>query len=142
MVFLVKEELKTVSDINIVNKITNLDDEIVTNIIDESIDMMKGYLSRYYDAEAIFDKEGSTRKKSVLKKLKDIVIYEIYNRNKWGVDSNTEKSYAEAMNWLEKLNTGEYGDGTLPAKPSTEDDAIGTGGDIRFGGNKQYTSIY
>lgn len=141
MAFLVKEELKTVSDINIVNKITNLDDEIVVDIIDESIDMMKGYLSRYYDAEAIFNKEGDERKKSVLKKLKDIVIYEIYNRNKWGVDSSTEKSYAEAMNWLEKLNTGEFGDGTLPSKPS-EDETAGTGGDIRFGGNTQYSSIY
>jgi phage gp36-like protein len=141
MAFLVKEELKTVSDINIVNKITNLDDDIVTNIIDESIDMMKGYLSRYYDSEAIFEKEGDERKKSVLKKLKDIVIYEIYNRNKWGVDSDTEKSYSEAMNWLEKLNTGEFGDDTLPSKPTPGDD-ISTSGDIRFGGNKQYSSIY
>ena len=142
MAFLVKEELKTVSDINIVNKITNLDDEIVTDIIDESIDLMKSYLSRYYDADAIFEKEGNERKKSVLKKLKDIVIYEIYNRNKWGVDSSTEKSYAEAMNWLEKLNTGEFGDGTLPTKPTPGDDIDGTSGDTRFGGNKQYTSIY
>jgi len=141
MAFLIKEELKTVSDINIVNKITNLDDEIVTEIIEESIDLMKGYLSRYYDAETIFEKEGADRKKSVLKKLKDIVIYEIYNRNKWGVDSGTEKSYIEAINWLEKLNTGEFGDDTLPAKPS-EEETTGTGGDIRFGGNKQYTSIY
>jgi hypothetical protein len=139
--FLTKDELKTVSDINIVNKITNMDDSIVAEIIGESIDLMKSYLSRYYDAEAIFAAEGDARKKAVVKKLKDIVIYEIYNRNKWGVDSATEKSYLEAINWLEKLNTGEFGDGTLPPVPDgTESD--GNEGDTRFGGNKRYNSIY
>ena len=73
--FLTKEELKTVSDINIVNKIVNMDDTIVADIIAESIDLMKSYLSRYYDAGAIFAQEGENRKKAVLKKLKDIVIY-------------------------------------------------------------------
>ena len=54
MAFLTKEELKTVSDINIVDIITNLDDTIVTDIISESIDIMKGFLSRFYDIDAIF----------------------------------------------------------------------------------------
>jgi len=139
--FLTKDELKTVSDITIVNKITNMDDTIVAEIISESIDLMKSYLSRYYDAEAIFDAEGDARKKAVVKKLKDIVICEIYNRNKWGVDSATEKSYDEAINWLEKLNTGEFGDGTLPPVPD-ETDNTGAEGDTRFGGNKRYNSIY
>ena len=139
--FLIKDELKTVSDIGIVDKITNLDDTIVSEIIEESIDLMKSYLSRYYDAEEIFSRTGDARKKAVLKKLKDIVIYEIYNRNKWGVDSATQNSYIEAINWLEKLNTGEFGDSTLPSVPlpGTDD---GTEGDTRFGGNKRYKSIY
>jgi phage gp36-like protein len=139
--FLEKEELKTVSDITIVNKITNLDDTIVEEIIEESIDLMKSYLSRFYDAEAIFDQTGNDRKKAIVKKLKDIVIFEIYNRNKWGVDSDTERSYAEAINWLEKLNTGEFGDSTLPSKPAPIPDD-GTSGDTRFGGNRRYNSIY
>ena len=139
--FLVKKELKTVSDISIVNKITNLDDSIVAEIIAESIDLMKSYLSRYYDVETIFAQRGAKRKKAVLKKLKDIVIFEIYNRNKWGVDSDTERSYIEAINWLEKLNTGEFGDTTLPPLPPPIPDN-GTAGDTRFGGNKKYASIY
>lgn len=141
MAFLTKSELKTVSDINIVNKITNMDDTIVEEIIDESVDLMKSYMSRFYDVGAIFAQTGDNRKKAVLKKLKDIVIYEIYNRNKWGVDSATEKSYIEAVNWLEKLNTGEFGDNTLPPVQDS-DPADGAEGDTRFGGNKQYNSTY
>ncbi len=142
MAFLTKEELKTVSDINIIDKITNVDDDIVTEIIEESIDLMRGYLSRFYDTDEIFFKTGTERKKSILKKLKDIVIYEIYNRNKWGVDSATEKSYLEAINWLEKTNTGEFADNTLPSAKKPDANTDGTDGDVRFGGNKRYTSIY
>jgi hypothetical protein len=142
MSFLTKEELKTVSDINIVNKITNMDDEIVSEIIAESIDMMKSYLSRYYDADAIFAQEGAARKKSIVKNLKDIVIYEIYNRNRWGVEPAVERSYIEAVNRLEKLNTGEFGDSTLPPVPDAVDPGDGTEGDVRFGGNIRYDSTY
>lgn len=140
--FLTKEELKTVSDLSIIDKITRLDDEIVTEIIEESIDMMRSYLSRFYDDIAIFAARGAERKKSVLKKLKDIVIYEIYNRNKWGVDPSTERSYLEAMNWLEKINTGELGDRTLPVRPEAPATTEGTDGDVRFGGNRRYASAY
>jgi phage gp36-like protein len=139
--FLTKSELKTVTDINIVNKITNMDDTIVDEIISESIDLMQSYLSRFYDVEAIFAQTGDDRKKSVLKKLKDIVVYEIYNRNKWGTDGATEKSYLEAMHWLEKMNTGEFADHTLPPVPAP-DTLSGQEGDTRFGGNHRYNSIY
>jgi phage gp36-like protein len=138
--FLTKDELKTVTDINVVNKIVNLDDTIVEEIIDESIDLMKSYLSRYYDAESIFNEEGSMRKKAVVKKLKDIVIYEIYNRNLWGENARVGAAYTEAINWLEKLNTGQFSDNTLPPIPDEVGD--GTDGDTRFGGNKKYSSIY
>ena len=143
MAFLTKEELKTVSDINIVNKITNLDDSIVTDIIDESIDLMKSYLSRYYDAEAIFAAEGSGRKKHILKFLKDIVIYEVYERHTRDTNDVTARRYNIAMRWLEKINTGEQGDGTLPSKPDEPGEANdGTNGDTRYGGNERYTSKY
>jgi phage gp36-like protein len=142
MAFLTKEELKTVSDINLVNKITNLDDTIVDEIIDESIDLMKSYLSRYYDAEAIFAQEGDARKKMILKKLKDIVIYEIYSRNKQGGIEAVQPPYDEAVAWLEKMNTGVFSDRTLPPVPEEIDPTDGTEGDTRFGGNKRYSSIY
>ena len=141
MAFLTKEELRTVSDINIVNKIIALDDSIVTEVIDESIDLMKSYLSRFYDVDTIFSQSGEERKKAIVKKLKDIVIYELYTRNKWSQVESVLRSYNEAINWLEKLNTGEFGDHTLPDIPES-DEPPGTDGNVRFGGNQQYSSRY
>jgi hypothetical protein len=142
MAFLIKEELKTVADIKIVDIITNLDDGIVTDIIDESIDKMKGYLSRFYDIDAIFDVEGDDRKKSVVKRLKDIVIYEIYERYTRDTNAVAARRYAETIDWLEKTYTGELGDRTLPSVPEDEEEKDGSSGDTRFGGNKRYSSIY
>lgn len=142
MAFLTKDELKTVADQNIINKLVNLDDTIVEEIIEESISLMKSYLSRYYDAEAIFATAGSKRNKHVLKKLKDIVIYEIYERHTRETNDVAARRYNIAMHWLEKINTGEQGDGTLPSKPDEPGEEDGTSGDTRYGGNKRYTSIY
>ena len=139
--FLVKSELKTVAQIPIIDKIINMDDEIVVDIVNESISMMKGYLSRYYDAETIFAQEGENRHKMVLKRLKDIVIYEIYERHTRDQNAVAMRRWQEAMAWLEKLNTGEFSDHTLPTIPEV-DDSTGATGDTRFGGNKRYGSIY
>jgi len=140
--FLEKSELKTVAQIPIIDKIINMDDEIVTDIIDESISLMKGYLSRYYDAETIFAQEGEGRHKMVLKRLKDIVIYEIYERHTREQNLVAQRRYQEAMAWLERLNTGEFSDHTLPTVSDGEDDITGATGDTRFGGNTRYFSRY
>lgn len=142
MTFLTKDELKTVADINIVDLLTGLDDTIIVDIIDESIDIMKGYLSRFYDIDIIFNASGSERKRSVLKRLKDIVIYEIYERHTRDTNEVAQRRYNEAMDWLEKSYTGEQGDKTLPPRPTTDTDKNGTSGDVLFGGNKKYDSKY
>ncbi|MCL2290838.1 MAG: DUF1320 domain-containing protein [Bacteroidetes bacterium] len=138
--FLQKEELKTVSTEEIINKIIGGDDDIVTNIINESIALMKGYMSRFYDVEEIFSREGAERHLATLKRLKDIVIYEIYERHTRNQNAVAARRYNEAMNWLEKLSTGELGDKTLP--PVKKIEPISQSGESRFGGNRKYESIY
>ncbi len=139
MPFLIEAELKSIVDPNLVNKITVDDSSIVETIISESIDMMKSYLSKYYDTAAIFSKEGTERSLSVLKKLKDIVVYEIYTRNPRSMNEVTEKKYNEAINWLEKLNTGEFSDKSLPV-PSKDIEPAEMA--IRSGSNSKYTSNF
>lgn len=78
--FLEIEELKTVADNQVVNLIVGNDLTIITDIIMESEATMRSYLSRYYDVEEIFSRVGDERNRMILKKLKDIVIYEIYER--------------------------------------------------------------
>jgi phage gp36-like protein len=144
MDFLEKEELKTVATIAIIDKITAEDNDIVEQIIDESISLMKSYLSRFYDVDAIFSQTGDNRHKHILKILKDIVIYEIYERHTREQNLVAMRRYQEAMAWLEKINTGEFSDLTLPSsQPSGEDgDVSGETGDVRFGSNKKYGSVF
>ena len=138
--FLEIEELKTVSTEEIVAKIVGGDESIITNIIEESIALMKGYMSRFYDVEEIFGQKGKQRHLATLKRLKDIVIYEIYERHTRNQNSVAARRYNEAMAWLEKLSTGELGDKTLPPVKPTE--PVSQTGESRFGGNKKYESTY
>jgi len=142
MAFLTKAELKTVGDLNLIGILTDLDDTIITDIIDESIDKMKGYLSRHYDIDTIFNAEGDLRKKSIVKRLKDIVIYEIYERHTRDSNAVAARRYSETMDWLEKSYIGEQGDKTLPEKPTVITDSEGTTGENRYGGKTKYDSAY
>ena len=148
--FLNKEELRSVAPIAIIDKITAEDDSIIDIIIAESIAVMTSLLSRYYDTDAIFsaevttDEEGNTtdnRNQMVVKYLKDISIYEIYNRCTREQNEVAETRYNIAMEWLTKLNSGELQDKSLPPLSDGEEDD-GTTGEVRFGGNKRYNSIY
>jgi phage gp36-like protein len=143
--FLTKEELQTVADYEIIDIITNDDDTIVEQIIIESIEKMKSYIGKYYDAESVFSKEGNERNMFILKMLKDIVIYEIYERRTRQTNEVAARRYAEAMNWLTSINTGEISaDNILPTVPPDTDGegTDGTSGDVRFGGSTKYQSIY
>lgn len=139
MAFLEKTELRTVASTTTIDKIIANDDTIVTDIINESIALMKSYLAKYYDIDAIFDAIDQERNLNVLKKLKDISIYEIYERHTREQNKVAMRRYSEAMLWLEKLNTGEYYDSTLPPRQIEDGTDISkTSDDIRFGGNTRY----
>ena len=100
------------------------------------------FLIRFYNVEFIFSQEGGNRHKHILKVLKDIVIYEIYERHTREQNAVAMRRYQEAMSWLEKLNTGEFSDHTLPVASEDDSDLSGDSGDVRFGGNKQYKSQF
>lgn len=143
MAFLSKSELKSVSTTELIDKLTAHDDTIVETIITETISLMKSYLSKYYDVNAIFNTEGNQRHPTVLKKLKDIVIYEIYERHTREINQAAKRRFDDAMLWLESLNKGELYDRTLPPlpldanlNPATQSE------DIRFGGYNRYYSNY
>lgn len=142
MAFLVKSELSTVSTLEIVDMITDKDETIVTDIIDESISVMSGYLSKFYDPDAIFAAVDDKRHKTVLKHLKGLVIHELYERRSRAQNEVTTRRYEEAMRWLESLNKGDFYDRTLPARLVDSDTIATESDDIRFGGNTRYSSNY
>lgn len=138
--FLEKAELKTVGLDEIINRIINNDDSIVTDIIAESIDVMKGYLFQYFDTDAIFNATDEERSLTVLKHLKGIVIFEIYTRRTKQMNEVAKLRYDEAMLWLEKVSTAKI-------KPDLPVKKVDTDGDgtpdsevpfMKLGSRKNY----
>lgn len=121
--FITKEDLKTLSVPEVVNRLINSDDSIVENVIAESIDIMKGYFqSAGYDTQAIFTAEADNRSLSVLKHLKRIVKYELYARKDHPRDQDTQNDYDETMTTLQNVAIGKDFIANLPKK-TTEDTA-------------------
>ncbi len=139
--FLTKDELKTAGVPEIIAKVTNGDDTIITTVIEESIDDMKGYLNANFDAVAIFNTTGDDRNKTVLKYLKKIVIYELYKRKGNLLDDDTITSYDDAMAWLKNVAKGIISPHNLPAKSPGENSTSGDGF-IKFGSNTKYPTGY
>lgn len=135
MSFLLKEELKTVATAEMVTIITNSDDIIITEIIEESIDLMRSYLHQNYDTEALFAAVDDAREKIVVKYLKDIVIYEIYCRRTRQINELAKQRYDEAMLWLERVAKGEINPG-LPTRIDPDTGAEETF--MKTGGRKTY----
>lgn len=108
MPFLIKEELKTVTTIEIIDLITNKDDDTVNQIIKEAISIMTTYLGSYYDMTEVFAQSGDSRDGTVLKYLKAIVAHDLPKRRRKPVSKDADLDYAEAMNWLEKIASGEW----------------------------------
>ncbi|WP_294958715.1 phage protein Gp36 family protein [uncultured Flavobacterium sp.] len=138
--FLEKTELKTVGVDEIINKIINNDDKIVTDIIEEDIDLASSYLFQYYDVETIFSATGDDRNKTLLRHLKGLVIFDIYTRRSMAINEVTKLRYDEAMLWLEKVSTGKI-------KPDLPPKQIDTDGDgnpdspatfLKLGSRKNY----
>jgi phage gp36-like protein len=121
--FLTKAELKTVSTVQNIDLIVNNDETIVETIIQECVDVMHTYLFKYYDADAIFAKEGQERSRIIIKYLKDLSIYEIYMRRSKQANAVVEKRQEEAMIWLEKVAKGEI----VPDLPKKMIDTDGDG---------------
>lgn len=139
--FLSFEELSTVAALPTIAKLTAGNPYVVEQIIDESIALMRSYLSRHYDTDSIFSATGDDRHLTVLKYLKDIVIFEIYDRLTREENEVAGRRYEAAIKWLESLNDGSLADDTLPPAVTPEGQEASSG-DVRFGSNTQYTSRY
>lgn len=138
MPFLIKAELNTVSTTEIIDLITNSNDEIVDEIIAECIDVMTTFLGSYYDMDIEFAKTGDARSKTLKKYLKAIVIYEIPKRRGKRVPKDEADDYNEAMNWLEKIAAGEWRANLTPKKEITEDGSVKDVGFYKLKSNKKY----
>ncbi|WBX72908.1 DUF1320 family protein [Tenacibaculum pacificus] len=144
MAFLTKEELKTKTTTEVINLITNSDDNTVNEIIDENIAIIKSYLFKQYDVDAIFNALGAEQSKVIKKHLKSLVLPDIYDIRGKEITATAEKRYNEAMRWLELISKGTI-EADLPSKriDSNEDGIIDSNQPfMRLGSNKSYKNHY
>jgi len=139
MAFIIKEELKTVGVPAVIEKAINENDDIVLDIIDETEDVMRSYLSGRFNVDAVFNAVAGDRSGVVVKHFKKIVIDEIYKRKTGGLNEVTQLGYDEAMTWLEGVASGKINAGDLPPK---DEEPIQGDGFIKFGGNTKYESDF
>ena len=91
-------------------------EQSIENLEEETIDLVKTYLSRYYDISVIFGEKPI--KNGVLTKIiTKIIIYEAIRRNVYRkVNNGYQEDYNWAMVTLEKLNNGKMTLADLPEK--------------------------
>ncbi|MRM94590.1 DUF1320 domain-containing protein [Riemerella anatipestifer] len=103
-------------------------------IEEETIDIVKTYLARYYDVASIFG-DTPIRTGVLTKIITNIILYEAVRRNVYRkVKGKYEEDYKWAMETLEKINSGKITLHDLPEKPSQVDNSNApTGGKLMYG---------
>lgn len=144
MSYLTKEQLKTVITIETIDLITNNDDNTIEEIIKENISVMNTYLGSYYDMSEEFSKTGNERDLTVVKYLKALVAHDIPKRRKKPVSREADADYNEAMNWLEKIASGEMKANLPPKKKDTNGDGKPDTNVpfLKLGGRKSYKNSW
>ena len=139
MSFLTAEELKTIAPSEFVAIVAGIEPNLIEEIINEMISLMKTNLGTYYNVEEIFNKTGDDRNLTVLLYLKDLVWYKLKKRRKPGAALNDE-DYNEAMKWLEDVSTGKRTADLPPKKIDTDGDGIADKEVpfMKLGGRKNY----
>ena len=102
------------------------------NLESETIDLVKTYLSQYYNVALIFSETNPIQNGVLKKVMTKIILYEAVRRNAYRkVATDYKDDYIWAIATLEKLNTGKLSLPDLPPKEATEDNP--TTGSILWG---------
>lgn len=102
------------------------------NLEQETIDLVKSYLSQYYDIDKIFSITTPVKNGVLTKVMTKIILYEAVRRNAYRkVPTDYKEDYEWAIATLEKLNTGKITLSDLPPKEATDDNP--TTGSLLYG---------
>ncbi len=129
MAFIEKSDYADVIRENILDDITEVNDNIITSCQKRAISFLKGYLNSRYDVNAIFSKTGDDRSSEVLGYAKDITVYYLHRQvNARKIPIERSEAYKEALDWLRGVLAGEIN----PDLPKTSGESKDF---IQFGSN-------
>lgn len=125
MSFIQKSDYADVINENILDDITQVDDEKLEACEARAISFMKGYLGNRYDVETIFSRNGSERNQEILGYAKDITLYYLHRLVNWRkVPSIRVEAYKEAKEWLEGVSCLRINPPNLPVIAGEQKDYV------------------
>ncbi|SMO48193.1 phage protein Gp36 family protein [Solitalea koreensis] len=137
MAFLTKDELLTHLYGEVIDNISQNDDDIVIAAIDAAIAEAKGYLSRY-DLEALFS--ADPKDAILLVRVKDIAVWHFLVLGNQSIELEfREARYTEAVKWLEKIQSGKSVPQGWPLPTPSESDPAGV---FKYGSNPKRNNHY
>lgn len=135
--FLTASELNTHIYDEIVDTISNDNDNIVEQAIAAAIEEAKGYMGRY-DTLALFSATGANRHSFLLLCIKDIAVWHFIILSNPGIDWESRKiRYEAAIKWFEKIQTGKVIPENWPIKEPTDRQSY-----FQYGGNPRRDSHF
>jgi phage gp36-like protein len=115
------------------------EDEHITTAIEEAMGEVAAYLQARYDIEAEFDKTGTNRHNLIVKIVRDIAIYNIYNiSSPVNMPEIRVQLYKDRIAFLKDV----MAEKAVIKGLSRLTDPKGGSSYIRFGGNKPRTNHY
>jgi len=130
--FLTKDDFVGSIKGNLLDQITEFDDDHIKRAIELAIEQMKGYLSARYDVDAIFDEDQDPEDRNpvIVAYCIDIALYHLYRLlpSHKVPDMRTDRYY-EAKEWLEGVMECKINPPNLPVPDSGDKNYI------KFGGN-------
>lgn len=130
MAFISKTDFQMAIRNNILDEVTNSDDNKVSEAIKYAIDYVRGYLSNRYDTINIFNKTGDDRNQTVRGICVDVAIHQLHKSiNPRKIPTHRKDAYQDAKQWLLDVSEGMINPPDLP-KP-----VDGSKSSVIFGGN-------
>lgn len=128
--FIDKNDYDVSINSNVLDQITQFDDQKLDRAEATAISKVKGYLATRYDTTVIFAATGSARHPMVLDCCVKICLFEIHMLiNPRKVPEYRKESYERAIGWLELVMEGKVEPPDLPRLTSPDGDYI------KFGSN-------
>lgn len=89
---------------NRLDQITDEQDALVDDAINDAVAMVKNYLYQHFDTNSIFEQTGDDRDRKVTRWCKYLAIYYIYDRIEDElIPERIQKNYDHTMKTLEKI---------------------------------------
>lgn len=132
MAFIEKADYDTAISDNILDAITEADDDLISKANRMAIELMKGYLNNKYDVVSIFNETGDSRNPVVLMYGIDIALYNLHARiNPRKIPTFRAERYKIAKEWFMDVSEGIINPPDLPVPESGDKDYFHFGSNPR-----------